>query len=165
MYGIFICVGEGRKIFLFYLSDILIKPLIKEDEGPRESSNRKYEKRICSPTFPSTIFYKILNLQWFLNMRDDFYNSQNVLFKGLFIKMLSSQKVSCFSCFSSFSFFPVFQNVGFKGFSSFSSFNILCFYFLVPPPPAKFGTSNFKFPQTYLCRLSIEFLNFWVTLC
>ena len=40
------------KIFLFYLSDILIKPLIKEDEGPRESRNRKYEKGNLFLTIP-----------------------------------------------------------------------------------------------------------------
>ena len=42
---------RGGKTFLFYLSDILIKPLIKEDEGPGESSNRKYEKGNLFPTF------------------------------------------------------------------------------------------------------------------
>ena len=46
---LFCCVW---KIFLFYLSDILIKPLIKEDEGPRESRNRKYEKGNLFLTIP-----------------------------------------------------------------------------------------------------------------
>ena len=61
------------KIFLFYLSDILIKPLIKEDEGPRESSNRKYEKGICSPTFPSFTKYKIYSWYFFLSLDDKNY--------------------------------------------------------------------------------------------
>ena len=47
--ALFCCVW---KIFLFYLSDILIKPLIKEDEGPRESRNRKYEKGNLFLTIP-----------------------------------------------------------------------------------------------------------------
>ena len=47
---------RGGKTFLFYLSDILIKPLIKEDEGPGESSNRKYEKGNLFPTFSRAIF-------------------------------------------------------------------------------------------------------------
>ena len=61
------------KIFLFYLSDILIKPLIKEDEGPRESSNRKYEKGICSPTFPSFTKYKIYSWYFFLSLDNKNY--------------------------------------------------------------------------------------------
>ena len=48
---------EGQKTFLLYLSDILIKPLIKEDEGPGELSNRKYEKGNLFPTFSRAIFF------------------------------------------------------------------------------------------------------------
>ena len=72
------------KIFLFYLSDILIKPLIKEDEGPRESSNRKYEKGICSPTFPSFTKYKIYSWYFFLSLDDKNYSFYTIPLDGFF---------------------------------------------------------------------------------
>ena len=80
-------------------------------------------------------------------------------FQGIIHQNVEFTKSFMFLRLFIFSSFPKCWFQGFFKLFKFSSFNILCFYFLVPPPPAKFGASNFKFPQTYLCRLLKECLH------